>query len=657
MLPAIKDDAPATKDDYRPRIRISLVIFLVCLLSTFFVWDHYFNSEQPFDRVLASNLILLMGTLFSVTSGLFVWSLESRRITLEEEVRQRTSELVQKEREEIALYQSFKVIFTTVKLDVLLTIVMDLIQKIMHADEGSLMLFDEEKKLNIAASLGIDDSIVRNVHLRIGERVAGQAMRDKRDFLVIGGLENYPKFQGIEGNPRVRSSIVCPLIYQNEVLGVLNLNRTKTTNNFSAADLRNASTFASQVAHGIQNARLYQALETKIAELKESNLRLQETQNQLVESEKLASIGRLVAGVAHELNNPLTAVLGYAHLMLNDELKGKERAKEQVCSQLSIISREAQRCRQIVQDLLTFARHHEPRREAVNPCALIDEVFDVLQFELKKWNIEVARQYPQPQPTIQVDPHQLRQVFLNILVNARDALQQITGSRKITVLVQEKPGNILQVILSDTGPGISKKNINKIFEPFFTTKGVGKGTGIGLSLSYGVIQSHGGTIRAESEEGRGASFIINLPIVPDVKTSSKAAEKKPVLSARETDHPQQILLVEDQQSIAGFMQAILAPRGHDIDMVPDGEAALSKMKEKDFDIIICDYHLPKMDGRSLYEKVSQHKEQTAKKFFFITGSSLDETMSQFFQENKLRCLMKPFTAEDLLALIDSKLKV
>ena len=279
---SIRKTKHSAQDIERPSIRISLVIFLVCLLSTFFVWDHHFNSDQPFDRILASNLILLMGTLFSVTAGLFVWSLESRRMTLEEEVRQRTSELVQKEREEIALYQSFKAIFTTVKLDVMLEIVMHLIQEVLHADEGSLMLFDEEKNLYIAASLGIGDSVVQNLHLRIGDRVAGQAARDKRDFLLIGGLENYPKFRGIEGNPRVRSSIVCPLIYQNEVLGVLNLNRTTTENNFNAADLRNASTFASQVAQGIQNARLYEVLEAKVAELKESNQRLHDTQNQLV---------------------------------------------------------------------------------------------------------------------------------------------------------------------------------------------------------------------------------------------------------------------------------------------------------------------------------------------------------------------------------------
>ena len=215
----------------------------------------------------------------------------------------------------------------------------------------------------------------------------------------------------------------------------------------------------------------------------------------------------------------------------------------------------------------------------------------------------------------------------------------------------------MQFVLSDTGPGIPKKNLNKIFEPFFTTKGVGKGTGIGLSLSYGVVQSHGGTIRVESEDGQGAAFVIELPMDRQGKVQPAKSEKKNEISMRENDHPRLILLVEDQQSIAGFMQAILAPRGHEIDMVTDGESALTRVKEKDFDIIICDYHLPKMDGRSLYEKVRQYKEREAKKFFFITGSSLDESMSHFFSENKLRCLMKPFTAEDLLSLIDSKLKV
>ncbi len=636
-----------------PKLHFSLIIFCACLLFTVAVWDHYFNSNPPVDRLVVSNLVLLMGTLFSVASGLFVWSLESRRANLEEEVRRRTSELVQKEREEIALYQSSKIIFTTLKLDALFKIVMDLIQKVLCADEGSLMLLDGKDQLYIAASLGIPDHIIKNVHLSMGERVAGRIQQDKKDYLLVGGLENYPNFQGIEGNPRVRSSIVCPLIYQNKVLGVLNLNRTTTAENFTASDLRNASTFAAQVAHGIQNARLYQTLEDKIAELKESNRMLKETQNQLVESEKLASIGRLVAGVAHELNNPLTAVLGYAHLLLNDEMKGKVRDKDKICGQLSIVYREAQRCRQIVQDLLVFARHHEPRREALNPCLLIDEVIDVLKFEFKKGNIEVVRQYPNPQPTIQADPSQLRQVFLNILVNARDALQEISAVRRIDITVLVKNEKTVQFVFVDNGPGIPEKNMNKIFDPFFTTKDVGKGTGIGLSLSYGVVQSHGGSIRVQSEEGKGATFTIELPVGPGLLVSSSPIQSQ--VESISNGKSQQILIVEDQQSIAGFMEEILIPRGHSIVTALDAETALVKMQERNFDLIICDYHLPKMNGRNLFERAKQSDARLADHFFFITGSSLDEGMSHFFEENKVSCLMKPFTAEDLISTVDSKL--
>ena len=270
------------------KLHLSPIVFLTSLLFTFCLWDFYFNSPAPFDRTVAANTILGMGILFSIAAGLFARSVESRKDFLEKEVKRKTEELERKSRATqraeaaaTAIYQSGQILFSEVKLENLLERVMELLTKVLGADQGSIMLLDSNRELFIAASRGIPSEIVAQVRIPLGQRVAGRAAQLKQEFLIIGKLENYPEFEGIESNSKIKSSIVCPLLCREDLLGVLNLNRTVTVENFTQADLRNVSIFAAQVAQALRNASLYRALERKIAELEESHQKVHDLERRL----------------------------------------------------------------------------------------------------------------------------------------------------------------------------------------------------------------------------------------------------------------------------------------------------------------------------------------------------------------------------------------
>jgi len=272
------------EDHAKPaKLNFSLLIFFVCLLFTFLVWDRYVNSNEPLDRALVSHVVLIMGVLFSTASALFAWSLESRSEFFEREYRRRSVQLSlqinenkKAERTASAIYEAAHLMYSRLDLNGLCLLVMDLVKKVMGADEGSLLFLGPDNVLTLAASWGIPEETAKTIRVPLGERVVGRAAKLRRDYLIIEGLENYPEFSGIPSNPRIRSSIVCPLIYQNEVYGVLTLNRTVTLQNFSVDDLMNASVFTSLVALAVRNARLFKEVEERDQQLDATYERLAE---------------------------------------------------------------------------------------------------------------------------------------------------------------------------------------------------------------------------------------------------------------------------------------------------------------------------------------------------------------------------------------------
>jgi signal transduction histidine kinase len=229
------------------------------------------------------------------------------------------------------------------------------------------------------------------------------------------------------------------------------------------------------------------------------------TEEQLIVTDRLASIGELSAGIAHELNNPLTSVIGFSQLLMAGNVTAD------IKNDLAIINSEAQRAAVIVKNLLTFARKHAPVTQLGQVNTVIEDVLKLRAYEQKVNNIEVEKHLAADLPEIMMDPFQIQQVFLNIIVNAEFAMLEAHQRGKL-VITTERADGVVRITFTDDGPGITESNLKSIFDPFFTTKEVGKGTGLGLSICHGIVTEHGGKIYASSIIGQGSTFIVELPL-------------------------------------------------------------------------------------------------------------------------------------------------
>jgi signal transduction histidine kinase len=231
-------------------------------------------------------------------------------------------------------------------------------------------------------------------------------------------------------------------------------------------------------------------------------------EQQLVLSDRLASIGELVSGVAHELNNPLTSIIGYSQLIMDNIPPAN------VKDDLDIIKTEAQRAVEIIKNLLTFARKHSAIKHRGKITETIDQVLKLRAYEHKVSNITVKKEYAEDLPDISFDHFQMQQVFLNIIINAENAMLEANNKGTLTITTGCVDRKVI-IKVADDGPGIPEKYMPKIFSPFFTTKDIGKGTGLGLSICHGIMTEHNGKIYAESKYGHGATFILELPVDAD----------------------------------------------------------------------------------------------------------------------------------------------
>jgi signal transduction histidine kinase len=371
-------------------------------------------------------------------------------------------------------------------------------------------------------------------------------------------------------------------------------------------------------------------------------LQIQERTHQLLEAEKLATMGNLLAGVAHELNSPLSVILGQVGLFSQTGVDPKAR------SRVKDIGEAAERCVRIVRSFLTMARRHPPERGHVSLNHLLQEAVELLSFELRIASVEIVYDLERELPLAWADGHQLKQVIVNLVTNARQAVQDSAPPRQLRLATRyDERRSSVRIEVADSGPGIPAEIRPRVFEPFFTTKPDGEGTGLGLALARGIVEGHGGTIEIESAPGEGARFVISLPVGAPPEPQEEAAE----LQAAGPVVGKSILVVDDEPAVASLLAEALSRDGYKVDMAANGAVALRMLGARDYDLIISDSGMPELNGRELYREIERREPRLSRRFVFVTGDILNPRTRAFLAETGAPQLEKPFTVESVKRVV------
>jgi len=360
---------------------------------------------------------------------------------------------------------------------------------------------------------------------------------------------------------------------------------------------------------------------------------------QLMQSAKMAALGTLASGIAHEFSNLLQIVIG--HVAFAQRTK---KAKD-VEDALNIVLDISDRTTKIIRDLLTFSGQEAPERELCDITELIESVLSLTGEQLKKHNIKVVRKYERI-PVIEVNKAEMQQVFLAIVINARDAMLPKGG--ELELCVKQVKGNI-EVSFSDTGKGIEKENLGKVFEPFYTTKGAFGGStipgiGLGLSVSYGIIQRYRGTIEVNSQVGKGTTFIVKLP-VKEVKPKEKIIKEQKKKKVKNTQY-MNILIMDDEEEICKIFINWLSAKGHRVKSALTGREAIELVKNEYFNVAFLDIIMPGIPGNIVLEEIKKFSPET--KVIMITGKLMnDYLLKKLRQKGASGCIQKPFGIEEI----------
>jgi PAS domain S-box-containing protein len=382
---------------------------------------------------------------------------------------------------------------------------------------------------------------------------------------------------------------------------------------------------------------------------------LKRLEEQLIQAEKLAAMGQMLAGVAHELNNPLTAILGVTEL-----LRERPGGDDSTRRQLELTHRQARRAARIVQNLLEFSRPASPQKKPLDLNNLLERTFQLHEHSLRRNNVEVSFHLPADLPGVIGDPNQLIQVFLNLVTNAEQAIREVRDSGRIQIRARRN-GNQVTITVQDDGVGIRPEALPRIFDPFYTTKRPGGGTGLGLSICMSIVREHGGNIEADILPGGGSAFTIYLPAATEQAPESPSSPLDTAILSPETFRAavnllegRAVLVLDDEESLRMLLQEGLSAQGLRVDCAANIEEALAHMARASYDVCLCDLHLSSggfvVDGREAANRILEAAGKKKPVIIYMTGDLMESAAGSVGGSEPV-CLQKPFRISDVMSLL------
>ncbi len=538
-----------------------------------------------------------------------------------------------KMRRQLSLYRASQLIFSVRDPETLPNNIIDITQQIMEADDASLMLTADPETLELAHSSRFTREECARIRVSLGEGVAGKVALERQPALINVPSTYADRLSG--SSQPVRSSIVYPLVVGERLIGVLNVNRIDDPRPFTNADVTRAGILAAQVALALDNARLVRELRQAISEL-------MSTQMRQLESERLAAIGSLAASVTHEIKNPIFYLLANLEFFIEScaepPLATDPHLSEDLKQALGDSLEGARRIRDIVQDMQDLARAPSDKGAEFDLSDAARSAIRLAGAEVRDRATLVS--HFGEHLAVYGNSGQLCQVFLNILVNAAQAIAAM-GNRgdepgRIT-LTTYRDGDDAVAEISDDGPGIPAEHLGRLFEPFFTTKPPGVGTGLGLPISRDLVRRHGGDLDVRSEVGKGTTFVLRLPSALPRPNETQNTRTVPAPGRL------RILYVDDDTMILSSLRRFFGAT-HEVWLASDGREALAVLeRQPSFDAIVCDLLMPQLSGVELYETIERRWPPLARSCVFISGAvgALDRQLESFLERVRPTLLRKP----------------
>jgi signal transduction histidine kinase/ActR/RegA family two-component response regulator len=532
------------------------------------------------------------------------------------------------------LYEVGKTLSSTLDLDELLEKALELIRDQWGYALCAVFFLDQKKgEFYIKQVSGLVVEGVKKKRFKVGvDGIVGWVAKTGEP-LYIPDVSKDPRY--IRGSPEGRSEAAFPLKVRNQLIGVLDIESSERMA-FDEENLKVLSSFSSQMSISIENAKLFTDLKKTLEELKQA-------QDQIIQIEKLKAMGEMASGVAHDFNNVLAAILGNIQLLLHqlDHL-----SPEEIRERLKIIEQSSKDGAETVRRMQEFTGVR--RDMEFTPLAINEIIEAVINITQPRWkdqaqnkgiHIELIRKFGEV-PAILGNPSELREVFTNIIFNAVDAMPE---GGQITISTKSQTDGWVELRISDNGVGMTEEVKKRVFDPFFTTKGV-TNSGLGMSVSYGIIKRHGGEILIESELGKGTTFVLHLA----VDSGMKELEEKVLKPIKEIS-PARILVIDDEDSVRDILSQILGVKGHQVVVASDGEEGIERFKNEIFDLVFTDLGMPKISGWEVGKTIKGLNPKVP--IVMITGWGM-ELSKEKMQENGIDLIVsKPFQFDQVVELV------